>query len=127
VPTAEQHEAQAAANREFYDAIGGADSEQPDWALTILFYAAVHEIGVLFANNRATIIGYRLKWPPETHSERKEVLRTHVPWNRLASHYGHFESWSRKTRYDCVRPDRERLLKMEAVLQLIKDEIARVG
>lgn len=126
MPTAEQHRAQAAGNEAFYVEIGGADAVRPDWALTVLFYAAVHETAALLVDGRTTIIGYGLDWPPSTHRERKAALDRHPPWQPIGSQYRNFESWSRKTRYECFKPDRSRLVKMESLLSLMRTEIARV-
>ena len=124
MPTADEHRAQASANREFYEEIGGARSARPDWALTVLFYSAVHEIAALLADQRATVIGMGAKWPVKHHGDRMDVLGKHGPWNRLGTHYSHFYGWSVKTRYDCEKPDEARLRKMEGVLQAIRDGIA---
>jgi hypothetical protein len=127
VPTAEQHRAQVAANRELYDEIGGRRSAHPDWALTILFYAAVHEIAALLVEKRGTVIGSGYAWPVTTHGDRYGVLVKHTPWNRLATYYDNFYRWSRRTRYDCEMPDEDRLRKMEDVLERIREEIAALG
>src|SRR5262249_12026547 len=115
-----------AVNRTFYDHIGRDESPWPDWALTVLFYAAVHEIQALFADNRGTIIGYGLRWPVKGHTERLAAPSAHAPWRPLEAHYGHLYGWSRKTRYDCDRPDAARLRKAENVLQRISDTIAEL-
>lgn len=124
VPTADEHRAQAAANRDFYDEIGGANSARPDWALTVLFYAAVHEIAAFLYDQRPTVIGNGCKWPVTGHPDRITALTKHAPWNRLAVYYRDFYNWSRRTRYECEQPDSARLQKMEELLERIKDEIA---
>ena len=127
MPTAEEHRQQAAANKEFYDELIAAGDDHWDWALTVLFYAVVHEIGALLADNRATVIGHRCAYPPAGHRERKAILRAHRPWNALAKHYEYFEGWSRKTRYECLRPDAATIEKMEDLYARILSEIAAVG
>jgi hypothetical protein len=124
VPTADEHRAQAAENLAFYNEIGGVASARKDWALTILFYAAVHEVAAFLADQKGAVIGMGQKWPVTGHPDRITVLTKKVFWNRLATYYRNFYDWSRRTRYDCEIPDEERVRKMEDLLQRIKDEIA---
>ena len=123
MPSAEEHRAQAAENEAFYAELRDT---RPDWALTVLFYVIVHEIQAFLADRRGTIIGYGLPWPITNHHERKAALRRHPPWARLASYYGSFEGWSRKTRYECFKPDPQRLTEMEGLLARIRAEIQQL-
>lgn len=127
MPTAEEHRAQAQLNEEFYARIGGIDSEWPDWALTTLFYVAVHEIQAFLADNRATVIGYGIRWPVAEHHERKKALRQHPAWNGLAQRYDVLYGASRKTRYECHSPDKTELEKRRQTVDQIRAEIERLG
>jgi hypothetical protein len=126
MPSADEHRRWAQQNEEVYAEIGGRGARRADWALTILFYAAVHEIKAFFVDHptEARAIYGRL---PKTHGEIKETLRKNVQWRSLAAFYEQFLSWSKKTRYHCHMPREQELQFAERQLREIRAEIARLN
>jgi hypothetical protein len=55
-PSPKDHREWATRNEEFYSQqLGGCDAKQADWGLTVLFYAAVHEVQAFLKEHRADI------------------------------------------------------------------------
>ena len=65
-PTSAEHEAWAKENERKFNAIR---TKWPDWAATMLFYVAVHEVQALILD----MTGER----PENHTERNKLIRKH--------------------------------------------------
>ena len=69
-----------------------ADLGEPGWAVTLLFYAAMHLVQAYLVNRNP---------PPETHSAR-EALITRLPILRpLADDYRALKKYSELARYEC--------------------------
>ncbi|MGI8887010.1 MAG: hypothetical protein ACR2G9_08860 [Gaiellaceae bacterium] len=116
-PTSAQHLAWAEQNEKIFNAIR---AKWPDWAATLLFYVAVHEVQALIVDAASE--------RPETHKERNILIRKH--WRGTVwGPYEHLSQLSRNARYDCHTPTVGEL--NNAVLALTKFRMAvaavRVG
>lgn len=109
-PTSAQHLAWAKQNEKVFNSIR---AKWPDWAATLLFYVAVHEVQALILD----MTGER----PETHTDRNLLIRRR--WRRSVwEPYEHLMQLSRDARYECHKPTDGQM--NDAVLALTKFRIA---
>lgn len=120
--SAQTHRDKAQENEAFALEIEAGTPKRPDWALTLLFYAAVHEVLAFLVDNRAICETYGEF--PKRHSERIALLDTHTPWRPLAALYKDFLIWSSKARYDLWPPGDNDLQLAKVQLRFIRDFIA---
>jgi hypothetical protein len=113
--TPAEHYAQAQRNEAFYRRIGSSHSAQPEWAVTALFYVAVHELeAALLALNEAS---------PKNHAQRKAAMRQHfLP---AAKDFEQLHQMSMAARYECKRHSQSDIAFAEARLTPIRQEIAK--
>ena len=124
MPSADRHREWAKRNRDVYDHIGGAASYWGDWAITLLFYSAVHEISAFLTEHVSDLqaAGFQA---PTNHKERKLILRT--LWPSLAMLYEPLEQRSWGARYHC-RVFAETEIKLgEGLLKKLQAEIKSLG
>jgi uncharacterized protein (UPF0332 family) len=114
--SAAEHQSWAQRNKAFYNHIGGSHSEWPDWAMSVLFYAAVHEIQAALV-----VSGSR----PRDHTERMAMLRE--KWPSLGTLYDTLFTRSKQARYLCHRPSQAELALAEAALTQVRGEIAKLN
>jgi hypothetical protein len=119
VPHPKKHREQAKHNEALYEELGGAKSRFPDWSLTILFYAAAHEIQAFIVQTGTTN-------RPSSHAERLKFLRASGIYSRLAQLYETLLDRSMETRYEGYRPTEAELLEAEALLAETRSEIAKL-
>lgn len=112
--TSREHWEQARGNEGFYENIGADRSSTPEWAMTILFYAALHYAQAGFAF---------LGTSPGDHMERKKALRTR--FRSVAPVYESLEDASRRARYECEKPQPSELQKAKEHLRDIAEEVAK--
>jgi hypothetical protein len=113
--SATEHQSWARHNEAFYQHIGGSRSQWPDWAMTSLFYAAVHEI-------QAALVASRSR--PRDHTERIAVLRE--KWPSLGTLYETLYTRSKQARYNFHRHSQADLALAEMALAQIRSEIAKL-
>jgi hypothetical protein len=119
VALAVEHQSWSEANEAFYrDVLAGDKSPNPDWAMTVLFYAAVHAIEAALVHVGAK--GRR------THTTRKEELDKRG-WRTLTALYGTLYTRSLDSRYHCIRPSQMQLALAEQALSQVRAEIAALG
>ncbi len=123
MPSANAHSEQASYNEDVYRELGGVGAVRSDWALTVLFYVAVHEI-------QAFLVRQGAHPPPGRgwdHTARKSVLRANPDWQQLGALLERFLDQSARARYECWRPATKDLQLAEVLLQLIRDEITQLS
>jgi hypothetical protein len=125
VPSASQHRAWAIQNVGVYRALRADLSPWRDWALTVLFYVAVHDLKAFFAANRGYFSAQGKKLP-ETHGELKAALRKNPAWKPLAKHYEGLLGKSKRTRYGCWTPSEGDLATYRKALRAFRREIKRM-
>ena len=113
--SSKDHWEQARGNEGFYEEIGADQSRTPDWAMTILFYAALHYATAAFVQQGMALA---------SHSELKKTMRER--FQSIAPVYESLEDASRRARYYCERPKRDELQRAMKHLRHISDEIAKV-
>jgi hypothetical protein len=92
VPTSAEHLAWAENNEKIF---GSIRKKWPDWAATLLFYVAVHEVQALILDNTAE--------RPHSHEDRNNVIKKQ--WlSTVWPPYAHLRQLSREARYECVTP-----------------------
>jgi hypothetical protein len=114
--TSRDHWEQARGNEGFYEEIGADRSSTPEWAMTALFYAALH-----YAQAAFVFLGVS----PSDHTERKRALRT--TFRSVAPVYEALEDASRRARYECDKPQPGELQKAQKSLRDIAGEIAKTA
>jgi hypothetical protein len=114
-PTAAEHYGWSRQNEAFYATLGGIGTPNPDWAVTVLFYAAVHAA-------QAALVAKQYQPRPRTHEDRKVALRRECP--QVAAWYETLEQRSRLARYECDLPSGNTVALMEAALQEAHSAIA---
>jgi hypothetical protein len=127
VPSASDHEEQAASNRRFYaEDLGGSAAKRSDWAMTALFYAAVHDVqglivrkGWLYTDDK----GYSRR--PRAHAERLTVVGREC--KHLRPEFEALKDWSEAGRYECDTFLEAQLKLAESVLSRLKAEIDKLG
>jgi hypothetical protein len=95
-PDAERHLARACSNFQFYEKL---KSEQAnlDWAVTVLFYSALHLVQAHFVEVANT--GFDI---PRDHPERDNLVARLIP--AIYSHYRFLGSRSQWSRYHVDKP-----------------------
>jgi hypothetical protein len=101
-------------NVEFYRQLRRGMPTQRDWALTVLFYVAVHDVKAFFVVNRAHFASQGGKLP-QSHWDVKGALRANPKWRTLGGLYESFFALSRRTRYGCWMPSEGDLAKSPQV------------
>lgn len=110
------HFSQAQSNEGFYETLGADSSTTPEWAMTVLFYAALHYAQAAFVHlNSASA--------PTDHDKRKRAIRTQ--FRAIAAPYEALYDASRRARYDCIRPQPQQLTAAYQQLRQIAEEIAK--
>ncbi|MBM4041274.1 MAG: hypothetical protein FJ290_22455 [Planctomycetes bacterium] len=97
--TREQHLAQAKANKAFYEELLDRP-EYHDWALTVLFYAALHYVDAFLYPS-----------DPPDHSTRNKLISRSPTLRSLYRKYRRLQDRSQDARYECYDPTREELVK----------------
>jgi hypothetical protein len=88
--TKEQHLAQVEKNEALAQHLAG--NEEFAWALTLIFYAAVHLISVYFAQRGAQF---------KTHAARENAMRRLYEFEQVRRHDDELKRESEFARYDC--------------------------
>jgi hypothetical protein len=100
MPEQRDHEGQEASNKAFYR---GLDAHYDDWAITVLFYVAVHTVHAFLADQGTLTAEQR---HPSSHDDVEIALRE-AGKSTAASSYHMLRDASRQVRYECRRfPDR---------------------
>jgi hypothetical protein len=118
MPSSLDHLTQAQANEGFYEELGADNAAKPDWAMTVLFYAALHYAQAGFTYLLAGTA-------PDTHKARRGAIRTR--FRAIADDYEKLYNASCRARYDCISPKREQLRDAKDLLKRIADEIAKTA
>jgi hypothetical protein len=124
VPSASDHEEQASQNEAFFKDLGGKDAARSDWAMTALFYTALHEIQALAIRK-----GWRVRHRaglrfPEDHNERLQVIATHLA--PIEAEYRSLKDWSEHARYRCGTFTSAQLALAEGTLKTIRTHLKTV-
>jgi hypothetical protein len=97
VPDEATHLGQARHNEGFFGKID--HSQDGDWAVTVLFYAALHYVDAYLA---------RTRMHPANHSERGRMIHSTPTVNAVRNHYRRLEDSSVDARYSAhIYPPRE--------------------
>jgi hypothetical protein len=111
----EQHEQQAADNVGLHELLVAQD-RYLDWALTALFYAALHYVDA-----------FLLPEDPRTHSRRNRLVRGRAELAPMWPSYRMLMDRSRDTRYECFDPTPEQLrYYRERHFQPLQDHMRRL-
>lgn len=115
MPTDVQHLATANANETFAHSLDRTTTVRAEWAITILFYAAVHYIQAYFAK-----VGriYTL------HKTRDSAIQRDPNLSRIYVDYRELETYSRDARYDIPGFTDADFVKLLPVLDKVKTCVA---
>ena len=114
--SAQDHRDCAAENERLYNFIGGADSDWPDWAVTVAFYVIVHEASAFLADRKLPV--------PRGHDGMKVALGADPAWANLLGYYESAQGDANRTRYRCYRPQKQEVQLAAVRIGLVRAEIA---
>jgi hypothetical protein len=103
MPTVDDSIAQAAANATAAHLL--AEAQIFDWAITALFYSALHEVQAYLAG---------LGPPPTTHRHREALIRESPQLASIENPYAALRVFSENARYECFRYSRDIFVELEA-------------
>jgi hypothetical protein len=112
------HFQQAQSNEGFYEALGADSSTTPEWAMTVLFYSALHYV-------QAALIHLQSGSAPTDHDKRRGAVRTQ--FRSIAGKYEALYNASIRARYECARPKPAQLASAQQELRAIATEIAKTA
>lgn len=95
MPTKDQHNQKAERNENFAKRIAEKTGYY-DWAVTVLFYAALHYVDAILAVSRID---------PHKHEERQDSIQKNDTLRRVYGEYRMLEALSRNARYYAVEID----------------------
>lgn len=90
--TPEQHISKANANETFALSLDLIDQAKIDWAITALFYSALHHVQAYFIKRRSSI--------PELHTQRDSQIRRDALLRPIYHDYSTLKKRSRTVRYE---------------------------
>jgi hypothetical protein len=125
VPSARKHRQQAADNEDFYRRVlGGASASRSDWAMTLIFYTAVHDVQALIVRKNWLVRDHGQLQLPETHGQRLMALHRYCP--QVEADYRTLKTWSEGARYDCQTYSATDLQAAERVLASLQGKLKAV-
>ena len=90
--TKNQHLQKVDANESFADRLDVTDPCSAGWAITALFYAAVHQVEAYFASVSQRYV---------THKSRNSAIQRDIRIREIYDDYRELSDMSREARYDC--------------------------
>jgi hypothetical protein len=94
MPNEQEHLKKVANNERFIASLDLTNNVNAEWAITALFYAAVHRVEASLAK----VLGYH----SNTHDDRKRSMATVSGMKGCFPDYRHLETLSRNCRYGIV-------------------------
>lgn len=124
MPTTEQHLTQARNNERL--ALAWEETD-PEWAVTALFYAALHYVDAFF------YLDGQINHKPDGFTSHR--VRTTAVAQRLSFVYDHYQRLldrSRKSRYDCIAFNTAKVLHLRAhellpIRQYVEAQLKALG
>lgn len=90
-----------------------------DWAVTVIFYAALHYVDAILA---ASVVH------PETHSERNDAIGTNATLMTIRAEYRILETLSRNARYRSMKINPEDLQQAQTNFSVLRTHLrGRMG
>ena len=117
MPTADEHRGISQRNEKVFNEIGGVDAAASDWAITVLFYAAHHELSALIRDRGLPV--------PDDHREMKSTLRGQG-LDELAVIHATLLSRSHRARYSGRRYTKDALQDSLGLLHELRVKIAEL-
>ncbi|HET9406793.1 MAG TPA: HEPN domain-containing protein [Candidatus Sulfotelmatobacter sp.] len=100
MPNKPEHIAKAESNQKLADTL--SRGAYLDWAVTLLFYSALHYVDAILAVSGVN---------PETHTERGDAMGNNDTLKRIRPEYRTLETLSRNARYREMKIDPDDLQK----------------
>ena len=111
MPHSRTHLNRAIENEQFADSLNSSSSLETDWAITALFYSAVHYVD-------AYLVVARSK--PIDHQERERMIERNGTLSGIFMPYRELKRMSRAARYDIAAYGPRELAKAKRLLGEIK-------
>ncbi len=102
MPTKDEHLRKATHNEKFFDDFNLASSAYPDWAITVLFYSALHYVEAFFAAQTPAI-------HCATHPQREGLINQHL--RSIYGDYSDLKNDSLAARYGMKEFTRENITR----------------
>lgn len=116
MPDAATHQTQAAHNEDFFSRI--ALAADADWAVTVLFYAALQYVDAYLARKHNS--------HPGNHGERGRMILSDPTARAIRTSYRRLQEYSRDARYNCYAFTAGQVAKLKASdFDRVKDAITR--
>lgn len=110
MPDASQHDQQVARNKEvYYDVLNGPKAKYDEWAMTAIFYVAVHTIDKFLAG-----LASGRQIDPDNHEDRFRILRAWAQRKAVELFETLFDV-SVQARYQCVSFSEQQLRYYERI------------
>jgi len=108
MPDRQAHLAQATHNDEFAKSLVDNSDGPHDWAVTVIFYAALHYFEYWLLGNGIDVLGEARRKKRSPHTIRREKARDHLP-DEMAGIYRMLRQQSELARYLTTRDGRREL------------------
>ena len=106
MPQPTEHIAQAEKNERLYDSLLG--TEFNDWAITGLFYAALHYVDAYIVSRTAA--------SPPNHNSRNYLVDSTLSLTEIRPAYAELYRWSRDVRYEIPSVSIDEVMQVKARL-----------
>jgi uncharacterized protein (UPF0332 family) len=114
MPSLDEHIRQAEHNERFVDIFDLKSSPYLDWALTGIFYSAIHYIEAALATRGKH---------PFSHSERNTLIHLHIKNNDVYDDHRDLMEDSRDGRYKCIVVSEDTINESKLKLEKIKTNL----
>lgn len=116
VPHQREHLARAQDNEDLARTFNLDDGLEVDWAITLLFYAAIHYVQAFFAARGIVHLD---------HDARDQAIEQHPILSDISRDYQYLKNKSRSARYDIPNYTREQFEQASARFERIKAFISK--
>ena len=117
MPLQPEHIAKAERNEKFAETV--CKTKYYEWAITIIFYSALHYVDAVLAASGIH---------PENHTDRGDAMGVNPTLLRVREEYRLLETLSRNSRYRAMRIDENDLGKAQAAFGALRSHLrSRMG
>jgi hypothetical protein len=114
MPSKDEHLAKAVNNKKFADSLDASDSTSVGWALTALFYSALHYVDAFNA---------KFNHHCNNHQELKDGLTRNPQLEDIRDEYQDLSTFSWNARYQAVKYGRAELAEAQGCHAAVKRHI----
>jgi hypothetical protein len=117
LPGKDQHLTQAAHNEKLAETL--SRTAYVDWAVTVLFYAALHYVDAILAVSQVN---------PDNHGERQTEIKRNDTLKRIYPEFRYLQVQSRNARYLVLPPNGINLVEAKKQFDIVRAHVrSRLG